>query len=467
MPRRALCIHAHFYQPSREDPYSGIIPQEQGAEPFKNWNEKINANCYAPNARLGNFEKISFNLGPTLTRWMEQNAQDTLALITESERRYKNRTETVNAMAQAYHHTILPLASLRDKRTQVHWGIADYIHTYGFAPEGMWLPETAVDEETLSVLAENDIRYTILAPWQAEGEVDVTQPYRVELPGGRSMAVFFYHSGLSTGISFNAETTTNADLFIQNSLKNVYSPDGDHDQLILLASDGELYGHHQPFRDLFLSYLLDGALTQSGIEYTTPAKWLREHPPVKTIRIRNNTSWSCMEGVERWRGECACTPNSAWKKPLRDLMNQVAELVDANYLDCTSQWLRDPWRARDEYISVLLGDVSFAAWLDEECRIILNPQQVNQLQYLMAAQFERQRMFTSCGWFFEDFDRIEPRNNVQYAAHAISLSEAVSGKELRSALLPALGAVKSWRSGITAREVFDGAMLRFKENLLA
>lgn len=463
MPRRALCIHGHFYQPSREDPLTGAIPQEHGAGPYSNWNEKINATCYLPNAQLGNFEKISFNLGPTLVQWMEGNAGGTLDLIKEAE--YKNLIQwnSGNALAQPYHHTILPLASRRDKITQVRWGITDYRHTFGHAPEGMWLPETAVDLETLSVLAENGIQFTILAPWQALEEVDVTQPYRVELPGGRSIGVFFYHSGLSTCISFDAASTVNADAFIQNCLRNSYSDSSD-DQLILLASDGELYGHHQPFRDKFLNYLLNGALHQEEIEYTYPGRWIKEHPPVHTVHIREKTSWSCDEGVRRWEEACGCTPDSTWKRPLRDFMDAVAGLVDEQYERITDEWLHDPWQARDDSMQMLLGEQPLGDWQNEHCCRPLKVDEVQKLRYLLLAQFERQRMYTSCGWFFDDLDRIEPRNNIRYAAHALVLTESVSDEPIIPKMLPQLGKIQGPRNPFSAEEVFNQAVRRFMEN---
>jgi alpha-amylase/alpha-mannosidase (GH57 family) len=464
MTRRALCIHGHFYQPSREDPLTGLIPQESGAEPFKNWNEKINARCYLPNASIGNFEKISFNLGPTLTRWMEVNAEGTLKLIAWDEQKNAALWNTGNALAQPYHHTILPLASRLDKITQVRWGIADYEHTFGHPPEGMWLPETAVDLETLSVLAENSIKFTILAPWQAGEEIDVTQPYRVDLPGGNSICVFFFHKGLSTCISFDADSTMNADAFIQNCLKPAYTAKQE-DQLILIATDGELYGHHQPFRDKFLNYLLNGTLDQVEIEYTTPGRWLKDHPPVKTIQIRERTSWSCEDGLLRWQDQCSCTPHGTWKRSLRDFMDKVAGLADEQYLRITSPWLKDRWQARDEYIHVLFGDESFLDWEMAQALRPLSAPEEQSLARLLTGQFERQRMYTSCGWFFEDFDRIEPCNNIRYAAHALVLTESVCGEELIAGVKGDLKQIRSWRSSLNAEEVFDEAIRRFEENV--
>ncbi len=303
MSEVAFCVHGHFYQPDREDPISGSIPNEMGAIPFKNWNELIYHHCYKPNAELKNFEKISFNMGPTLVGWMEKTHPDTKLSIINQHKQNFEKHGVGNAMAQPYHHTILPLASYQDKLTQILWGIEDFKRLYGNPPTGMWLPETAVDLETLSIMAENDIEFTILAPWQADTEnLDVTQPYWIELPNNRKIAVFFYHREMSTLISFNPTSTINADRFVKEIIvPNLGSSDNSNSKKILIvATDGELYGHHQSFRDKFLAQLMNGALADHKINHTFPALWLRNNPPVKTIKIRDNTSWSCHHGVARW-----------------------------------------------------------------------------------------------------------------------------------------------------------------------
>jgi hypothetical protein len=245
-------------------------------------------------------------------------------------------------------------------------------------------------------------------------------------------------------------------------LKDAFS-DNEKDQLLLLASDGELYGHHQPFRDKFLNYLLNGALHQAEIEYTTPGRWLRDHPPVKSIHIRERTSWSCDEGVQRWRGECGCTPHSSWKKPLRHFMDAVAEVVDEQYLRGTQFCLLDPWQARDDYIQVLLGDQSYSEWEADHTGRKISQQESQKLHQLMAAQVERQRMYTSCGWFFEDFDRIEPRNNIRYAAHALMLTEKACGLDLIPQVRPLLRMIYSTRSSLTAENEFNYTVRRLTE----
>ena len=330
---QSLCVHAHFYQPPREDPFTANIPLEAGAWPFNNWNEKIFENCYKPNAELGNFSKISFNLGPTLSVWLRQNHPEVLNLIVQADHENYERFGTGNAIAQPYNHTILPLANRRDKQTQVRWGIYEFERTFQHKPQGMWLPETAVDMETLEILAENGIEFTILAPWQAETkDLDPRRAYQVMIANHKPIKVIFYHSGLSSRISFDPGSTENADQFIRGYVKPEFTNKNEN-QWIMMASDGELYGHHQVFRDKFLSYLLNGSLAGQNIDYSFPGLQLQKQQVFPVMKIREGTSWSCHHGVQRWRGVCACTPNSEWKKHLRDALEVLALNVNSVFLD--------------------------------------------------------------------------------------------------------------------------------------
>ena len=323
---RAFCIHAHFYQPPREDPFTGKIPEEAGAAPFANWNERILATCYQPNVEERNFSQLSFNLGPTLVEWMSQHAPDVLDRIVQEDALNATLYGTGNAIAQPYHHTILPLASNEDKRTQVLWGIAAFNHVFGRAPLGMWLPETAVDYESLRVLASAGIQFTMLAPWQVE-VIEGESPYLVELGAGKSIIVFVYHGGLSSTVSFDAFATSNADAFAEFYLKpeiDRFNPN----QFLLIATDGELYGHHQPYREKFLSRLLDGSSNGIGLRATYPALWMKNHQVTGRARIVENTSWSCFHGIDRWRTECDCTAGSTWKAGLREGLSLIAARID-------------------------------------------------------------------------------------------------------------------------------------------
>jgi alpha-amylase/alpha-mannosidase (GH57 family) len=372
MPEKYFCVHGHFYQPPRVDPFTGEIPQEFGAEPYSNWTEKIYHTCYLPNAQIGNFEKISFNLGSTLSHWLEQYHLDTLKEIVRQENVVKTRLGVSNGMAQTYFHIIMPLANHRDKLTMVRWGLHDYERLFGHRPQGMWLPETAVDLETLDVMAQEGVQFTILAPWQAKrSDLDITHPYRIELPSGKSIAVFFYNSFLSGEISFDPQSTENADRFVQDwLLPQMGTIQHDGAQLFLAASDGELYGHHQPFRDMFLSRLLDGAVEARGILRSYPAAWLRDHPLDQTAEILEDTSWSCHHGIERWRDVCGDAPNATWKKPLREFLTQLAQSIDDVYEEMSPKLISDPWAVRDDYAQVVMGQTTPNEFVQEHAKKI-------------------------------------------------------------------------------------------------
>lgn len=466
MAENFFCVHGHFYQPPREDPFTGLIPSESGAAPYRSWNERIHAQCYYPNAVLGNFARMSFNMGPTLMSWMYGYDRATHDNIVRQERAVFEKYGVGNGMAQAYNHAILPLASYEDKRTQVRWGISDFIYRFGHAPQGMWLPETAVDMETLGVLAGEGIQFTILAPWQSTlpGQDLIRHPYRVEMPEDKSIAVFFYNQDLSTRVSFDPQSTINADRFLGEYVQPKFDQTAALDPaLICLASDGELYGHHQPFRDKFLAYLLDGAKPREIIR-TFPGLWLKTQRVPEITTIHENTSWSCHHGIERWRGECLCTPNSAWKRPFRRAMDVLAEELNNQYFDFCEGLVPDPVNLRDGYITVVLGQRNLENLSRAHAGRSLDEKDLRRLDMLLRAQYERQRMFTSCGWFFDDYDRIEPRNNTAYAARAIWLTLQATGRDLSVEFLDELEGVVSWKTGVTAQEVFAKLMQRARRS---
>jgi alpha-amylase/alpha-mannosidase (GH57 family) len=463
MTIRAFTIHGHFYQPPREDPLTGVIPNEIGAAPYKNWNERIHAECYLPNAKLRNFEKISFNVGPTLCDWMDSHHPETCRLILSQDRANVERYGVGNAMAQAYNHTILPLSGYDDKVTQVVWGIADFEHRFGRRPQGFWLPETAADPETLAVLADHGIEFTILAPWQADiDELDPTEPYRVDLPGGKSLTVFFYHSELSSLVSFDPSATANADIFASTLLKSAFNKaKPNQPQIIVIASDGELYGHHKQFRDYFLAHMVNGASQNAGIMYTFPGLWLKQFKPHKSVAIRSRTSWSCHHGVARWMEACGCTPGDGrWKAELRQAFDRLGEWLNQAYFEAVSSLIKNPWELRHSYIQVVLGSRSLADLIDEAGGRRLNQGERDRIALLLRAQYERQRMFTSCGWFFEDFARIEPQNNVAYAAQAVHLTRLATGLDLSGQAGQLLAGVVSRRTGLRGDRVFQRCLLR-------
>jgi hypothetical protein len=456
MAENALCIHGHFYQPPREDPITGIIPPEAGASPYHNWNERIQAECYRPNAELGNFARISFNMGPTLGAWMQRHDPQTARQIIAQDRANLERHGIGNAIAQAYNHTILPLASSRDKETQVAWGIAAFEHAFGRKPQGLWLPETAVDVESLCVLADHGIEFTILAPWQADtstlrSPLDPTEPYRVHLPQGRSISVFFYHRELSTLVSFSPQATANADSFAQGEILtrfNAEKSERGEPQILLIATDGELYGHHQVFRDHFLAHLVNGASANSGITKTYPGLWLRSNPARRSISIHEKTSWSCHHGILRWMGECSCTPEyGAWKAYLRRAFDRLAASLDQVYVDATHSLIVDPWALRNDYIHVILGNIPVEDLISRAVGRRLAVEDYCKIRLLLEAQYERQHMYTSCGWYFDDFSRLEPKNNVAHAAQAVWLTRLASGIDLGPQTAADLSHVISQRTG--------------------
>ncbi|MEW6178352.1 MAG: DUF3536 domain-containing protein [Chloroflexota bacterium] len=467
MNEKAICIHGHYYQPAREDPITGEVPKESGAYPYLNWNERIHDQCYRPNAELGNFEKISFDLGPTLINWMISHDPITFARIVEQERRNFLRFGVGNGMAQPYHHTILPLAKTHDKITQIRWGIADFEHRFGHKPAGLWLPEAAVDAETLQILANEGIQFTILAPWQAEdAQIDVGQPYCVELEGNQRIIVFFYEAELSMRVSFDPAATSNGDRFMTDFILPRLSANGYHPdeaKLYIIASDGELYGHHQPFRDKFLYYLTHREFTHPRlVQFTYPGLWLQQHPPAKTVRIREYTSWSCHHGVARWKEACPCAPNGDWKMKLRQSLDWIAEQVDNRYLAAVSPWMDDPWQLLYAYIEVLHGKISAHDLIERETGITIPAEEIYKIDLLLRAQLYKQRMYTSCGWFFEDFDRLEPRIVVVSAAQALWWVKQATGEDLITAAKARLAEVRSWRSSLRGDQVFMNHIERLR-----
>lgn len=457
MSLSAFCVHGHFYQPPREDPLTGIIPKEEGAYPYDNWNARIHDQCYKPNADLGNFSRISFNLGPTVLEWMQTADPETLARIIQQERDMYDATGIPNGMAQAYNHTILPLATKRDKRTQIHWGMYEFQARFGHPAEGLWLPEAAVDNETLRVACSCGVKYVILAPWQcADHGKDLNQPGWVELGQGKRMVVFFYNQVLSTRVSFDPGATRNADEFMVNAILPEFQ-NGlgvPRDKFLIIASDGELYGHHQRFRDQFLARLTTASYIGKPVRQMLPAEWLQENLPTQDMTIVENSSWSCHHGVIRWSDDCGCTPGSHWKAPLRVALNRVAQEVDLVFERTLDGYGLDPYALRDNYIEVLLGQIPLDEFIRSHAKSSCSKEMLKNIAFLLKAQYERQRMFTSCGWFFDDFDRIEPRNNVKYAAQAVWLTRQVKPDLDLDGILSDLKKVVSTRSNLRADQVF-------------
>ncbi|MHB8599214.1 MAG: DUF3536 domain-containing protein [Ktedonobacteraceae bacterium] len=456
-----LCLYGHFYQPPREDPFTGKLPHEPGATPFDNFNEKITAECYRPNAEEGNFASLSYDLGPTLASWLEQAHPDVYAQIIAADHAHVARYGVGNALAQGYNHTILPLATTRDKLTQILWGLDDFRHRYGRAAHGMWLAETAVDMETLDLLAQNGVAYTVLAPWQAATAIDPTEPYIVRLSGGRSITVFFYNAPLSGGVSFDWNTTSNADMFAGGYLSHhlVQSKlDENEPQLLLIATDGELYGHHKPWRDKFLSRLIASGAPDSGFEICTLERYMLMYPATKDVELRVPSAWSCSHGVARWDTGCECTEgDSSWKGTLRQALNHLAEQGDHLFEQYAGETLNDPWSARNGYLSLRNGWETTASFWSRYGKDGLEPptrELSRRTLQLLEAQYYQQYSFTSCGFFFEDLDRLEPRNDIAFARRAISLYWQATGVDLQHDFLHDLQSAQSWRTSLTGADLY-------------
>lgn len=436
MSRPALVVHGHFYQPPRLDPFTGAMPPDPTAAPARDWNERIAADCYRPNAELGNLGAMSWDVGPTLAGWLETG--DPVAY-----RGFVDGDAGRNGMAQPFHHTILPLASALDRRTEIRWGLRDFEARFGRRPTGMWLPETAVDLETLRMLVEEGVTYTILAPWQVAGPVDTRRPVRLDLGAGRSIVAVLYDGLLSAAVSFEPVATVDADAFVRDRVLPRFSetPEAldDADPLVVIATDGELYGHHQPHREHFLARLV-GATTPADLPYATPA--LEDAIDVASARglpvahLRERTSWSCHHGVVRWAAGCGCVPDGSWKAPLRIALERLAGGIDAlsERLSRGLPGVPDPWAARDDYVDVVIGrrgDADFAA---ERLDVTATTEDQATFTAIMHAQRWRLSMFASCAWFWDHPDRPETHGALRAATRAARLIDDIAGTRLESRL---------------------------------
>jgi len=453
---RFITIHGHFYQPPRENPWLEAVETQDSAFPFHDWNARITAECYEPNATArildaqdrirriaNNYAQISFNFGPTLLSWLEVSAPETYAAILEADRASRG------AIAQAYNHVILPLANDRDKRTQVRWGIRDFEHRFGRKPEGMWLPETAVDLASLEALAAEGIAFTILEPQQgraAHGPVDPTMPYRCTLPSGRSIAIFFYDGPISRAVAFERLLARGENL--AHRLLGAFHDARQHPQIVNIATDGETYGHHHRFGEMALAYALQIIDANATVKLTNYGKHLAQFPPNSEVEIVENTSWSCMHGIERWRSDCGCHTggghgwNQQWRGPLRAALDWLRDEVSVIFERNSRGLLPDPWAARDDYIDVILdrSDESVTQFLS---RHAIDGAKARDVLDLMEMQRNAMLMYTSCGWFFSEVSGIETVQVLHYAARAIQLAERAGGTALEAPFMERLAAARS------------------------
>ncbi len=395
MTRGRLVVHAHFYQPTRVDPFTGELPADVAAAPYRDWNARITAECYRPNAEHGSLARASWDLGPTLSHYLADNAPDVLAGFARADRLGGGENDGP-AIAQAFHHSILPYAPLHDRRTEIRWGLRDFEARFGRMPTAIWFPETAVDLSTLRVAAEEGVAGTVLAPWQADTPHLEARAYRVDVGQGRHIAVAFYDGDLSGSVSFNAALTSDAEAFARDRVApRLASPLADGSApTIVIASDGELYGHHQRYRDMFLQALVDPApgTPDRGFDVVTLASLLREPGgrPHREIRIRERTSWSCHHGVLRWGAECPDVPDGRWKTPLRGALDRLAGAIDTVTEAFTADLpgLDDIWRARDGYVDVVIGLVA----PEDYAAACLGPHSPADDRRRLAAILEAQRL---------------------------------------------------------------------------
>jgi len=471
--QRYICIHCHFYQPPRENPWLEAVELQESASPYHDWNERVTAECYLPNgaARIldgqsriakivNNYSRISFNFGPTLLSWMEQAAPQAYERILAADRQSQQQfSGHGSALAQAYNHMLLPLANSRDKRTQIIWGIRDFQHRFARDPEGMWLPETAVDVECLELLSEAGIKFTILAPHQARrmrnrvweewqnmegGRIDPTRAYQCHLPSGRMISVFFYDGPISHAVAFE-NVLMDGERFAHRLLSG-FNADRDWPQLVHIATDGETYGHHYPHGDMALAYALQYLEDHQLVRITNYGEYLALHPPTEEVEIVERTSWSCVHGVARWYNDCGCRSgsgngwNQQWRRSLRRALDWLRDDLSAAYEITAAELSVDPWGARNDYIQVVLDRSSLnkEAFLTQHATRPLSSVERIQMLRLLEMQRHLMLMYTSCGWFFNELTGPATLQILQYAARALQLSQQLTGEDREEAFLERL-----------------------------
>ncbi|MDR0549868.1 MAG: DUF3536 domain-containing protein, partial [Deltaproteobacteria bacterium] len=479
---RYLIIHGHFYQPPRENPWSGSISQQISAAPFPNWNERINRECYAPNARarllnsktgsiakiINNYEYLSFNIGPTLLLWLKDHDPETYKLVLAADQTAARRHHGHGpALAQVFNHVILPLANSRDQLTQAIWGLSHFRSAFGREPEGMWLAETAADLESLAILAKVGLKFTVLAqnqikavrpltkgrdePWtDLTASPDPREPYRIFWGQGANdyLDVFVYDGPVSRAVAFE-RLLRDGSVFLERLKQAFGAETPNYPRLVNLATDGESYGHHFHFGDMTLAWLFNALDNQppddpNPIKLTNYGEYLALYPPRFEAKLVDNSSWSCCHGVERWRADCGCATgsnpnwNQKWRTPLRDGLNWLRDQLALIFEAEGRPLLKDPWAARDAYIAVTLADYDERVRTDFLARETTNAPTAAESQKiirLLEAQRMGLYMFTSCAWFFDDLAGLEPVQNLRYAARAIALTQDLAKTDLTEGLL--------------------------------
>jgi hypothetical protein len=466
-----IVVHGHFYQPPRENPWTGRIDPQPDAAPYDNWNARVSAEAYEANVNVGldlpegaatvnNLERMSFDVGPTLMSWLEAEQPHVYRSILDADKASIQRTGFGNAMAQSFHHTILPLATTRDIRTQVRWGLFDFRHRFGRHASGIWLPETAVNDAVLGVLIDEGVDFTVLSPHQAEliatedggwkrasDGFDLGRCYRYDHTdgSGRSLAIFFYDGDLAKEIAFG-NLTEDAAVFMR-----AFTDRSDEEGIVHVATDGETYGHHRRFADIGLAWALFVEAENDGIEITNYEAELHRRPPELEVRIKRGegSSWSCPHGVGRWMRDCGCSTygpdgwNQEWRAPLRAGLEVIRWAADETYDLLGKPIFVDPWGARDRYVSVVVGAESLEDFLEGETAGMADPESLERGRLLLELQHNSMQMFTSCGWFFYDVSRIETVQILRYAARTLELLDALGLTLPQDAYIPLLAEATS------------------------
>jgi alpha-amylase/alpha-mannosidase (GH57 family) len=453
MAEHYFCVHGHFYQPPRGNPFlDDALAHEPGAEPFQNFNEKATALAYKPNAELGNFELMSFNVGSALSRWMEKHAPETYQRIIAADKNHRLKWGVGNALAQPAHHAILPLCRPRDQKLLVRWGLITFEHRFGRPAEGMWLPDLGVNLPTLQALCDAGLQFTILGQAQVEGANEGAGPYWATLPSGSRIAVFVRDDNLSNTVAFGIRSLGGAGRWARNTLMPLKKQYG---RLLLLALEGETFGYHHPGEEHFLRWLLEYEANAVGYEVTTLVRDLHDHPPQAEVTIREYTAWNSTRELARWRGA------------LRQAFDHFADQLDDLYLDFAQKLDLRPWPLREEYIRVRLGQVNETQLLRDNGAQRLSAAQAQALMSLLHAQFHRQRMYNSNAFFYEDLDRAETRLAIADAACAIRLAREAAQVDLAPAFRADLAQAVSAHNGKTGADIFDEALAWEKESRAA
>jgi alpha-amylase/alpha-mannosidase (GH57 family) len=479
--KRFICIHGHFYQPPRENPWLEAVELQDSAAPYHDWNARITAECYAPNSAsrildeqnrisklVNNYAKMSFNFGPTLLSWLAEKSPAVYDAILAADRESVQKfSGHGSAIAQPYNHMIMPLANRRDRITQIAWGIRDFETRFKRRPEGMWLPETAVDFETLELLADFGVRFTILAPHQAartrrigqsewleleNGGIETNRAYRQRLPSGKSLALFFYNGPIARAVAFEG-LLSHGERFIQRLYAAFSAQDEQEqqEQLVHIATDGESYGHHHRFGDMALAYALDRIDADAQTALTNYGEFLANCPPTHEVEIVEKSSWSCAHGIDRWWSNCGCnsganpTWNQQWRTPLRNALDWLRDSVSPQWEQHTGELLKDPWTARDAYIDIV-NDRSAESvenfFANHALRRLEAHEQSTALK-LLEMQRYAMLMYTSCGWFFDDIAGIEAVQILQFAGRSVQLAQNLFGDSLESQFTSRLSAAVS------------------------